>query len=265
MRALRTGLPLAIVVAGAVACEARPGEAAEQDRASPAASGQRSAVDAIVDSLVLSEALSRGVPGVAVAIVADGEVLVRRGYGIADVVSGRAVTEETPFNGASVTKPFTAAVVQMLAAEGRIRLDAPASDYLRLPSAYQRITIRQLLTHTSGIARDLRRDNDDDPDAAEYRRRLDGSEPSAPPGSRFEYSNTGFTVLGWLVEAVEGQPLDAVLQRRVFQPLGMRQARYRAPHRQGCCSATRRAACLFRPRYPRSNSTAAPAARSRTG
>ena len=105
-------------------------------------------------------------PGLAVVIVADGEVLMRRGYGIADIASGRAVTELTPFNIASVTKPFTAAAVQMLAGEERIRLDAPASEYLQLPSVYRGITVRQLLTHTSGIARDLRRDNNDDPDAA---------------------------------------------------------------------------------------------------
>jgi len=180
-----------------------------------------------VDSLVASEALSRGVPGVAVAIVADGEILLARGYGIADIVSGRQATVTTPFNIASVTKPFTAAVVQMLAAEGRFRLDDPVNVHLPMPSVYRGITIRQLLTHTSGIARDLRRDNEDDPDADEYRRRLAESTPSAPPGERFEYSNTGYTVLGWLIEAVEDRPLADVFRRRIFDPLGMRQARYR--------------------------------------
>ncbi|MDX2057926.1 MAG: serine hydrolase domain-containing protein [Gemmatimonadales bacterium] len=182
----------------------------------------------LVDSLVVAEALSRGVPGVAVAVVADGKVILRRGYGVADVTTGRRVSDTTPFNIASVTKPFTAAVVQLLAGEGRIQLDAPVSTYLPMPASYSRITVRQLLTHTSGIARDLRRDNDDDPDAAEYRRRLDASVPSAEPGTRFEYSNTGFTVLGWMVEAVEGRPLEEVFRRRLFGPLGMRQARYRA-------------------------------------
>ncbi len=186
------------------------------------------AMGPLVGALVEAEALDRGVPGVGVAVVADGEILLERGYGVADVASGREVRETTPFNIASVTKPFTAAVVQMLAREGRVRLEAPIRTYLPVPAVYEQLTIRQLLTHTSGIARDLRRDNNDDPDAAEYRRRLQDSEPSAPPGTRFEYSNTGYTVLGWLIEAVEGQPLEEVFRRRLFDPLGMRQGRYRA-------------------------------------
>lgn len=224
-----TGALLALVLMLAPACESRSGRAeTTEQRRQPAEVSQVSAADVVVDSLVSAEALVRGVPGLAVAIVANGEVVAQRGYGIADVATGRSVIEHTPFNIASVTKPFTAAIVQMLAAEERIRLDAPVSAYLQLPSIYRDITVRQLLTHTSGIARDLRRDNDDDPDAAEYRRRLDMSQPSAPPGERFEYSNTGFTVLGWLVEAIEGQPLNEVLDRRIFRPLGMRRARYRA-------------------------------------
>lgn len=225
----RTAVLVTVVVMGGPACEARPGQAEASNQLGQSAEALRkSGIAAIVDSLGSAEALNRGVPGIAVAIVADGDVLVQRGYGIADVSSGRGVTEHTPFNIASVTKPFTAAVVQQLAAEDRIRLDAPASEYLPLPAVYRSITVRQLLTHTSGIARDLRRDNNDDPDTAEYRRRLDASQPSAPPGERFEYSNTGFTVLGWLVEAIEGQPLEEVLRRRIFRPLGMHEARYRA-------------------------------------
>ncbi len=229
MKVFRT-LVVIFIAAGVTSCEADRGRAERNQEPMPAAEAfQGGEIANIVASLVATEALTRGVPGVAVAVVAGGEVLVSRGYGIADVESGRPVTAQTPFNIASITKPFTAATVQMLAAEGRIRLDAPARTYYDLPSVYRDITVRELLTHTSGIARDLRRDNDDHPDAAEYRRRLEASQPSALPGERFEYSNTGFTVLGWLVEAVEGQSLDQVFRRRIFLPLGMNSARYRAP------------------------------------
>jgi CubicO group peptidase (beta-lactamase class C family)/ketosteroid isomerase-like protein len=183
--------------------------------------------DAAIDSLVAAEALSRGVPGVAVVIVSGGSIVVQRGYGTADRATGRPVTAATPFNIASVTKPFTALLVQMLVSEGKVQLDVPASRYLPLPAPYRALTVRQLLNHTSGIARDLREHNDDDPDSGDYRRRLDASAPSARPGERFEYSNTGYTVLGWLVEAVEGEPLAAVLRRRVFEPAELRQAGYR--------------------------------------
>ncbi len=185
-------------------------------------------LSAVVDSLVFAEALDRSVPGVAVTLVADGEVLLSRGYGTADLATGRAASASTPFNIASITKPFTAAVVLKLAAEGAVDLDGPAADYLDLPAIYQTLTLRDLLTHTSGIARDLRTGNNDDPSASEYRDRLFNSQPSFAPGTRFEYSNTGYTVLGWLIESVEGQPLDAVFRQRLFSPLGMDEARYRA-------------------------------------
>lgn len=187
-------------------------------------------LDAALDSVVAVEAMSRGVPGLAVVVVSDGVVVFQRAYGHADRSSGRAATAATPFNVASVTKPFTSAVVMRLVAEGALDLDDTAGEYLPwLPTRYRDLTIYQLLTHTSGIARDLRTDNFDDPDAATYRARLDTASASAAPGSRFEYSNTGYTVLGWLVEAVEGTPLSEVLDRRIFEPLGMLQARYRAP------------------------------------
>ena len=185
---------------------------------------------AAVDSLIAAEALDRGVPAVAVAIVADGRVVVQRAWGLADTESRRAATAATPFNIASVTKPFTAAVVVQLVAEGAVGLDDPVINHLpSLPYRYADITVRQLLTHTSGIARDLRLDNVDDPDRATYEARLDTASASASPGQRFEYSNTGYTVLGWLVSEVEGAPLSDVLRRRLFEPLGMAQARYRAP------------------------------------
>jgi CubicO group peptidase (beta-lactamase class C family) len=190
---------------------------------------QAPSVERIVDSLVAVEALSRGVPGVAVAVVADGQVVLARGYGRIALGSSQPVTPTTTFNIASITKPLTAALVLMLEAEGRLHLDSTANRYLTLPPQYRTLTVRQLLTHTSGIARDLRRDNDDDPDAAEYRRRLDASTASSKPGTRFEYSNTGYTVLGWLVENVEGRPLADVLERRIFSRLGMHQAGYRKP------------------------------------
>jgi D-alanyl-D-alanine carboxypeptidase len=182
-----------------------------------------------LDSIVAVEGLDRGVPGLAVAIVADGQVAFQRAYGYADRTTGRVATAATPFNIASVTKPFTSAVTMQLVRAGKIALDDPVRKHLPwLPARYAKLTVYQLLTHTSGIARDLREDNFDDPDAATYRARLDTATASAAPGAQFEYSNTGYTVLGWLVEAVEGKPLNEVFEERIFGPLGMRHARYRA-------------------------------------
>lgn len=220
-----SAIPIAIAFIGASAFSWKCGGAQSEEQSLRLSS---QSIEETVDSLVHLEALNRGVPGLSVALVIDGKVILQQGYGFADIESKREVTEDTPFNIASITKPFTAALVVQLASEGRLNLDAFASEYLDLPPVYRHIRIRQLLNHTSGIARDLRLDNNDDPDSSEYRRRLNVSQPSSPPGTRFEYSNTGYTVLGWLVEAIEHQPLEQVLRSRIFTPLGMLEARYRA-------------------------------------
>lgn len=225
MRSATTTAGLALIAA---LCAPTPihGQAADDFGRSHSAR----ALDAAVDSLVGAEAVDRGAPAVAVAIVADGNVVVQRAWGTADVSTGRAATAATPFNVASVTKPFTSALVMQLVDEGALELDDPVIRHLpSLPYRYSDITVRQLLTHTSGIARDLRLDNIDDPDRATYEARLDTATASSAPGTRFEYSNTGYTVLGWLVSAVEDEPLDGVMQRRLFEPMGMAQARYRVP------------------------------------
>jgi CubicO group peptidase (beta-lactamase class C family) len=210
-----------------VACVIWPATSRAPAQTSSSASDR---IDAHVDSVVDSEALNRGVPGVGVVIASGGRVVVQRAYGRADVSTGRAVNAATSFNVASITKPFTAALILQLVAEGRVDLDARARSYLAsLPERYDAVTVRQLLTHTSGVARDLRQDNLDDPDEATYRARLATAPAAAAPGARFEYSNAGYTVLGWIVEAIEGRPLDYVLHRRVFAPLSMHQASYRRP------------------------------------
>lgn len=192
-------------------------------------SAQELPLETAIDSIMTAEGLDHGVPALGVSVVADGKVVFQRAYGYADQSTRRAATVATPFNIASLTKPFTSAVAMQLVAEEKIDLQDRVAAYLpSLPPRYDDLTVYQLLTHTSGIARDLRLDNFDDPDADEYRARLDTAGPSAPPGTRFEYSNTGYAVLGWLIEAVEDEHLGQVFERRLFAPLGMHQARYRA-------------------------------------
>ena len=147
---------------------------------------------AFVDSLVRREAMLRGVPALAVSVYSCGRPIVVRAWGNAAVDPKRSATTTTPFNIASLTKPFTSTVVLHLVRTGVLKLDAPVQQYLQwLPKQYATITIRQLLGHTSGIVRDVRRDNSDDPDEPEYQARVIASEASSAPGTRFEYSNTG--------------------------------------------------------------------------
>lgn len=183
-----------------------------------------------VDSLVRAEALDRGVPGVAVAIVSSGRIVVQRGYGVADMETGRPVTAATPFNIASLTKPFSSTLAVRLARRGDLELDRSIREYLpALPERYFAITVRHLLTHTSGVDRDLRADNFDDPTVEEYRARVDTASIHATPGERWEYSNTGYTLLGWALAAAVDRPLAEVLEAEIFGPLEMWQAGYRVP------------------------------------
>ena len=143
---------------------------------------------------------------------------------------GAPVTRDTVFQIASLTKPFTAIVILRLAEQGRLRLDDRASRWLDwLPPAYAEVTLRQLLSHISGVPRDLRRENVDEFDLGEFRRRFLAAEPSFAPGERWEYSNSGYTLLSLVAEQAGGRPFGRLLDDFIFRPLGMHHSRYRAP------------------------------------
>lgn len=176
--------------------------------------------------------------GLAVGVVQDGRLSSFLGHGVADISSGTPVTESTVFRIGSVSKTFTAVAIMQLRERGLVDLDAPAGEYLR---AYRLIparpghrppTVRQLLTHTSGLPQLVRPMRafgpvlgetvpfgEALPTLAEFyggRIRL-----VAEPGTRHTYSNHGFAALGQIVEDVTGQPLRDYLREQVFGPLGM--------------------------------------------
>ncbi|MFU8888854.1 MAG: serine hydrolase domain-containing protein [Trueperaceae bacterium] len=186
---------------------------------------------AAIDAYVEAEMRAARVPGLALAIVHGDGIVHLRAFGVADP-SGRPVTPQTPFVIGSLSKSFTALAVMQLVEEGRVDLDAPVRVYLpwfRLAdlAASERITVRQLLHHASGIPagpglRSLLGDGDVDLAA-----RVAGYADVVPrrePGVAFEYSNANYLVLGALVEAVTGMPYAAVVRERIFDPLGMRHA-----------------------------------------
>ncbi len=181
------------------------------------------------------------VPGAAVLVVKDGEVVVRRGTGLADLEAGTAVTPQTHFRLASVSKQFTAAAVLLLAQDGRLALDDPASKWLpSLPPATRGVTLRHLLTHSSGVI-----DYEDlmAPEAteqvhdADVLRLLEGEDRLYfPPGTGYRYSNSGYALLALIVEKASGQRHADFLRTRIFEPLGMTAVAYEqgistVPHR----------------------------------
>ena len=121
------------------------------------------AIEEIADAVMLDLLRERKIPGAAVAILSGDTVIFAKGYGVADLEKQTPVTTETVFQLASTTKPFAAAVIMKLAEEKKLALDERLERYLAwLPKQYEAITIRQLLTHTSGVRRDLRRENIDE-------------------------------------------------------------------------------------------------------
>jgi CubicO group peptidase (beta-lactamase class C family) len=183
------------------------------------------------------------VPGASLLVVDRGHVRVRRGYGYADLEQGIAATGATNYRLASVTKQFTAAAVLLLAEEGRLRLDADVRNWLpSLPGAADAVTLRQLLTHTSGVLdyEDLIPAGTRAPLKDADVLRLLEAEPRTyfAPGASYRYSNSGYALLALAVAAASGKGFAAVLRERVFEPLGMRGT---VAHEEGISSVADRA------------------------
>ncbi|HUG28302.1 MAG TPA: serine hydrolase domain-containing protein [Gemmatimonadales bacterium] len=179
---------------------------------------------ALVDSVVSASLLSQGVPSVSVTVVRGDEVLVQRAWGLADVASGRAATPSTLFAIGSTTKQFTAALVLRLVDRGRLTLRDSLGRHLSgLRPEWRGITIEQLLNHTSGLQRSYvdpsRITEEMRGDALVARATRDTM--VAPPGTTFLYSNTGYMLLGVLIEKLHGKPYAAALREEIARPLGL--------------------------------------------
>jgi CubicO group peptidase (beta-lactamase class C family) len=180
-----------------------------------------------VDDYVQSVMTAEKIPGVSLVIQRDGKAVKSRGYGFANVELQVPATADTIYQSGSVGKQFTAAGILLLAEDGKLSLDDRlAKFYPDGPPHWHRITIRQLLTHTSGI-----KDYSD-----EYDMRADYTEKRQveiaktipldfEPGTQWSYSNTGYLILGALVSKLAGKHWSEFLAERVFTPLGMKTAR----------------------------------------
>lgn len=181
----------------------------------------------------------RDSPGCALAVMRDGHVVYQRGYGMADLEHEAPITPATPFHVASISKQFTAAALLLLVAAHQVTLDDDVRQHLpELHDVGERITLRHLAHHTSGLrdqwellrlagwrqTLDLITD-DDVRDLVTRQRAL-----NFKPGERFEYSNTGYTLLGFIIRRVSGQTLREFTTARLFAPLGMKHTHFRDDH-----------------------------------
>ena len=183
------------------------------------------------DAYVQGQMEQRHIPGLCLAVVQDGKVVKHRGYGLANVELNVPVTTTTVFEIGSITKQFTAALIMMLVADGKLALDDPVRQHLdNIPEAWHDMKVRHLLTHTSGLR------NYTGLDGFEVRKKLNceafirqlSTEPvEFKPGERFSYCNSGYNLLGYLIEMKSGTSYWTVLRERILMPLGMDQTRSR--------------------------------------
>jgi CubicO group peptidase (beta-lactamase class C family) len=182
-----------------------------------------------VDDYVNAHLAQRHIPGLSLAVVRGGKVEKLAGYGLANVELNVPVTPDTMFQIQSVTKTFTSTAILMLVEEGKIALDDPVAKYLDgTPESWNKITIRNLLSHTSGI-----KDFINEPTASI---RLDVSEEDVfkattprplnfQPGEKYAYSNTNYHLLAMIIRKLTGKSYGVFLKERIFVPLGMTSTR----------------------------------------
>ncbi|HWE40014.1 MAG TPA: serine hydrolase domain-containing protein [Isosphaeraceae bacterium] len=180
------------------------------------------AVDAYVAGWVKREEVG----GLGLAVVRDGKVVLARGYGRRSLEGGQPVEPETSFAIGSVTKQFVCASVLLLAEEGKLSVDDPVSKYFPDLTRAGDITLAQLMSHTSGYPDyypldfiDRRMARTIEPDA--LIRKYASGPLDFPPGTRWSYSNTGYILLGRVVEKAGGMPLGRFLETRLLKPAGM--------------------------------------------
>jgi CubicO group peptidase (beta-lactamase class C family) len=183
------------------------------------------------DALMLQLMSADNVPGAALALIKDGNIVLEKGYGSRDLATQAPVTTVTLFNIGSISKSFTALGIAQLVDRHEADLDTPVIKYipeLRLsdPAATQALTLRQLLSHSSGLPADEQWP----PQVPPTREGIVGEFASmpitAPPGTRFQYCSRCIVLAAFVLERITGQSWEAYTQARIFEPLGMKTASF---------------------------------------
>lgn len=182
-----------------------------------------------IERLIQDEMASRRIPGLQLAIVQNGEIIFTGAYGQSDLETAKPVTERTVFGINSISKAFTGVAAMQLVEAGKLDLDASVREYLEeLPPSWEAITVRQILTHTSGLPEII----DDNT------RLIDGASPDAAwakvqelplrsaPGTQYAYNQTGYALMGKIIEKLSGQRFVDFVREGQFNAAGMAQARF---------------------------------------
>jgi CubicO group peptidase (beta-lactamase class C family) len=213
---VKTRLPLAFLVSCVILL------------ASVCAQVSNSQVDAVFDSLKSTNA-----PGAAVLVVSNGKPVFRRGYGVTDLRPRTLISPVTDFRLASFSKQFTATCIMLLVHDGKLHYEDHLTDvFPEFPAYGKSITVRNLLNHTSGLPdyeEILMKQYPNTPDdkipqildAGVLKSLEQQTAGQFPPGSKWQYSNSGYAVLAMIVEKASGEPFGQFLHDRIFAPLKM--------------------------------------------
>lgn len=179
------------------------------------------------------------VPGMAIAVIKNDQVIIKKGYGFSDIKSGEAVSSTTGFNIGSISKMFTAWGIMKLVEEGTLNLDAPASKYLlnwKLPTSEfdsNKVTIRNLLQHTAGLSVHGYNGYEDKDELTSIGESLSGTtnpdekvELVMEPESKWKYSGGGYAILQLVIENVSGKSFADYMKENIFKPLKMKQTSF---------------------------------------
>ncbi len=171
-----------------------------------------------VDAFLRGQMQKRRIPGLQLAVVRHGKIVKLGAYGLANVQDSISVTDQTRFTINSITKAFTGVAIMQLVEAGRLDLEAPVSRYLDvLPAAWQTVSIRQLLTHTSGLP-----SGDNEKDGYEaFWAKLQTLPIEFAPGEQFRYNSTNYFLLGRIIDKLSGQPFTQFITERQLRLAGM--------------------------------------------
>ncbi len=214
-------------ISAAIGLIAVMGGLAHNAHAAPVAEADDKA--AAIEQLVRSEMSARGVPGLQLTVVRRNKILFTGAYGQANIEAATPVTEQTTFPINSISKAVAGVAAMQLVEAGKLDLDAPIGTYLdTLPASWSGVTVRQLLTHMSGL-----------PEIADDNLRLlDGARPDAAwakvqalplkssPGLKFDYTQTNYVVIGKIIEKITGKSYAAFVRDRQFDAVGMKRTRF---------------------------------------
>jgi CubicO group peptidase (beta-lactamase class C family) len=213
-----------------------------------------------IGQLIDRRIAAKDISGAVTLVAQGGHVVHFDARGLMDIESQKPMAKDTLFDVASMTKPVTTVAVLMLAEEGRLRLTDPVSHFIppfknlkvksagdaEAVAATREITVRDLLTHTSGIVSEVRLPRDQAETLAHFIPAIATTPLEFQPGTRWRYSNTvGFDTLARIVEVVSGQDFDRFLRERIFTPMGMKDTGHRVDE-----SKTARLATTYEPAAP---------------